>query len=211
MKLAKRSKQAAQYDACDQKKFQARWERKSISKSFLRLWDSASEPQWEPLSPNGENLEQWWIFPAVTGLQKNPSRVHWQEQEVTQEPRQTSKELQASLASVNVSNHDSALTKNLRKNGTNGRVARRKPLLTKRNIKACLAFAKKHSDDPQAFWDNVLWTDGSKVELFERHGSRYIWRKVNNALHNKNIIPNMVVVVWWCRDALLLQDLGNLP
>ncbi len=29
-----------------------------VIKPFLRLWD-ASEPQSEPLSTNGENLEQW--------------------------------------------------------------------------------------------------------------------------------------------------------
>ncbi len=30
-----------------------------VIKPFLRLWDS-SEPRSEPLSTNGENLEQWW-------------------------------------------------------------------------------------------------------------------------------------------------------
>ena len=36
----------------------------------------------------------------------------------------------------------------------------------KRNINASLTFTKKHLNDPQTFWDNVIWTDGSKVELF---------------------------------------------
>ncbi len=37
-------------------------------KAILRFWDS-SEPRSEPLSTNGENLEQWWTFPGVAGLQ----------------------------------------------------------------------------------------------------------------------------------------------
>lgn len=43
-------------------------------------------------------------------------------QEVTKEPRTTSKELQASLASVKVSVHDSTIRQTLGKNGLHGRV-----------------------------------------------------------------------------------------
>ncbi|KAF7650254.1 hypothetical protein LDENG_00128610, partial [Lucifuga dentata] len=51
--------------------------------------------------------------------------------------------------------------------------------------------------DPQDFWENILWTDETKVELF---GS-YIWRKANTAFQKKNIIPTVKhgggsVMVW---------------
>ncbi len=59
-------------------------------------------------------------------------------QEVIKEPRTTSKELQASLASIKVSVHDSTIRKRLGKNGIHGRVPRQKPLLTKKNSKARL-------------------------------------------------------------------------
>ncbi|KAF7664638.1 hypothetical protein LDENG_00170880, partial [Lucifuga dentata] len=105
------------------------------------------------------------------------------------EPRTTSKALQTSLASVKVSVHDSTIRKRLGKNGIHGRVPRRKPLLTKKNTKARLTFAKKHLDDPQDFWENILWTDETKVELF--------------AFQKKNIIPTVKhgggsVMVWGC-------------
>ncbi len=61
-------------------------------------------------------------------------------QEVTKDPTTTSKELQASLASVKVSVHDSTIRKRLGKNGLHGRVPRPKPLLSKKNIKAHLSF-----------------------------------------------------------------------
>ncbi|KAK3574884.1 hypothetical protein QTP86_018348 [Hemibagrus guttatus] len=77
-------------------------------------------------------------------------------QEVTKDPTTTSKELQASLASVKVSVQDSTIRKRLGKNGLHGRVPRRKPLLSKKNIKARLSFARKHLDDPQDFWENTL-------------------------------------------------------
>ncbi len=40
---------------------------KAISKAL-----DSSEPQWEPLSTNGENMEQWWTFPGVAGRPKLP-------------------------------------------------------------------------------------------------------------------------------------------
>ncbi|KAK3519712.1 hypothetical protein QTP70_002677 [Hemibagrus guttatus] len=84
-------------------------------------------------------------------------------QEFTKDPTTTSKELQASLASVKVSVHDSTIRKRLGKNGLHGRVPRRKPLLSKKNIKARLSFARKHLDDPQDFCENTLWTDETKM------------------------------------------------
>uniref|UniRef100_A0A9J7ZRY6 Transposase n=1 Tax=Cyprinus carpio carpio TaxID=630221 RepID=A0A9J7ZRY6_CYPCA len=102
-------------------------------------------------------------------------------QEVTKDPTTTSKELQASLVSVKVSVNDSSIRKRLGKNGLHGRVPRRKPLLSKKNIKARLSFARKHLDDPQDFWKNALWTDETKVELF---GS-------NTTFQKKNIIPTV--------------------
>ncbi|KAK3542023.1 hypothetical protein QTP86_010605 [Hemibagrus guttatus] len=127
-------------------------------------------------------------------------------QEVTKDPTTTSKELQASLASVKVSVHDSTIRKRLGKNGLHGRVPRRKPLLNKKNIKARLSFARKHFDDPQDFWENTLWTDETKIELFGRSVSHYVWRKSNTAFQKKNIIPTVKygggsVMVWGCSAA----------
>ncbi len=84
-------------------------------------------------------------------------------QEDIKEPRTTSKELQASLASIKVSVHVSTIRKRLGKNSIHGRVPRQKPLLTKKNTKARLTFAKKYRDYPQDFWANILWTDATKV------------------------------------------------
>ncbi len=124
-------------------------------------------------------------------------------QEVTKDPTTTSKELQASLASVKVSVHGSTIRKRLGKNCLHGRVPSRKPLLSKKDIKAHLSFARKHLDDPQYFWENTLWTDETKVELFGRCVSHYIWRKSNTAFQKKNIIPTVKygggsVMVWGC-------------
>ncbi|KAK3551068.1 hypothetical protein QTP70_011482 [Hemibagrus guttatus] len=93
--------------------------------------------------------------------------------------------------------------KRLGKNGLRGRVPRRKPLLSKKNIKARLSFARKHLDDPQDFWENTLWTDETKIELFGRSVSHYVRRKSNTTFQKKNIIPTVKygggsVMVWGC-------------
>ncbi len=112
-------------------------------KAFLRLWDS-SEPQSEPLSTNGETVMN---LPRSGRPTKITPRAQWRLiQEVIKEPRTTSKELQASLASIKVSVHESTIRKRLGKNSIHGRVPRQNPLLTKKNTKARLTFAKKYLD-----------------------------------------------------------------
>ncbi|KAK3509481.1 hypothetical protein QTP70_035136 [Hemibagrus guttatus] len=58
-------------------------------------------------------------------------------------------------------------------------------------------------DDPQDFWENTLWTDETKIELFGSSVFHYVWRKSNTAFQKKNIIPTVKygggsVMVWGC-------------
>lgn len=79
-------------------------------------------------------------------------------------------------------------------------------LLTKRNINARL------TNDPQVFWDNVLWPVKSKVEFSVRYGSHYVWPKANTACHNKNIISfkhgGGNVTVWGCFGVWMMACLN---
>ncbi len=159
----------------------------------------------------------WW---TVVNLLKwgRPTKIipraQWRLiQDVIKEPRTTSKELHASLASIKVSVHDSTIRKRLGKNSIHWRVPGQKPLLTKKNTKVRLNFAKKYLDYPQDFWANILWTDETKVELFGRCVFRYILHKTNTVFHKKNIIQqsSMVVVMWWSGGALQLQELDIFP
>lgn len=40
-------------------------------------------------------------------------------------------------------------------------------------------------DDPQDFWENILWTDKTKVELLGRSESCYIQCKTNSILYTE--------------------------
>ena len=72
-----------------------------------------------------------------------------------------------------------------------------------KNTKACLTFAKHHLDYPRDYKGNILWTNETRVELFGRCASCYIWCKTNTAFREKNIIPivkhgDSRVMVWSC-------------
>ncbi|GFV46209.1 transposable element Tc1 transposase [Trichonephila clavipes] len=79
----------------------------------------------------------------------------------------------------------------LRKAGYNGRVARKKPLIGKRNRVKRLKFAKEHILKPQQFWNEVIFSDESKFNIFGSDGRRMVWRKPNTSHHPKHTIPTV--------------------
>uniref|UniRef100_A0AAZ3PS66 Transposase Tc1-like domain-containing protein n=1 Tax=Oncorhynchus tshawytscha TaxID=74940 RepID=A0AAZ3PS66_ONCTS len=65
----------------------------------------------------------------------------------------------------------------LHQSGLYGRVANRKPLLSKRHITACLEIAKRHLKDSPITRNKILWSDKTKIELFVLNAKLYVWRK----------------------------------
>ena len=65
----------------------------------------------------------------------------------------------------------------LHQSGLYGRVARRKPLRSKRHMKARLEFDKRHLKNSQTMRNNILWSDETKIELFGIAAKRHVWRK----------------------------------
>ena len=102
--------------------------------------------------------------------------------EIAKNPRVTSQTLQASVSMLNVEIHDSTIGKRLNKYGLFGRVARGMCLLSKKNKAAWLMFAKMHLDKPQDFWNNVLWTDKTGVEMFGHNAHCHVWRTVKHSM-----------------------------
>ena len=67
-----------------------------------------------------------------------------------------------------------------------GRRPRRTPL-TQRHKKARLEFAKRK---PKSFWENVMWTQETKVELFGKAHYCTVHRKWNEAFKEKNMVKH---------------------
>ncbi|GBL99321.1 hypothetical protein AVEN_165782-1, partial [Araneus ventricosus] len=79
----------------------------------------------------------------------------------------------------------------LKKHNYHGRVPRRKPYISKTNLKARLAFAKMYVKQPTEFWKNVIFVDESKCNIFGSDGKQKVWHTPNTALHIKNLRPTV--------------------
>ena len=55
------------------------------------------------------------------------------------------------------------------KNRQKSLIPKKNPLLLKRHRDARLKFARQHKEKENSFWERVLWTDETKIELFGRN------------------------------------------
>ena len=122
---------------------------------------------------------------------------------VNKNPRVTTKELQNDLKSAGVSVSVTTIRRKLHTEGFHARTPRRTPLLTVKHKKPRLQYANNYIEKPKKFWDSVLWTDETKLELFGHMDQRYIWRKKNEAYAEKNTIPTVKhgggsLMFWGC-------------
>ena len=75
--------------------------------------------------------------------------------------------------------------------GLFGRVARKKPYVNKVNRGKRIAFAKTYREKPPGFWNNVLWSDESKFNLFGSDGKVMIWRMPKEEFDPKCTVPTV--------------------
>jgi hypothetical protein len=97
--------------------------------------------------------------------------------EVIKNPMVTLTGLQSSSVEMGEPSRRTTNSAALHQSGLYGRVARRKPLLSKRHMTAHLEFAKRHLKDSQTMRNKILWSDETKIELFGLNAKRHLWRK----------------------------------
>ncbi len=98
------------------------------------------------------------------------------------------------------------ISNTLRRQGLKSCSARRVPLLKPVHVQARLKFAREHLDDPEEDWENVIWSDETKIELFGKNSTCRVWRRKNAELHPKNAIPTVKhgggnIMLWGCFSA----------
>ncbi|GFX82075.1 transposable element Tcb1 transposase [Trichonephila clavipes] len=82
----------------------------------------------------------------------------------------------------------------------------------KANRQDRLAFAKMYVRQPTEYWENVVFVDESKYNIFQSYCKQSVWRKSNTAMHVKNLRPTVKhergnLIVWGCMAS---SGFGNL-
>jgi transposase len=116
---------------------------------------------------------------------------------------QAQKELQEN-AGVQVSTQ--TVRRALRRNGLKARVKHKKPLLGKRHRQMRLRFAQKYKNWEVNDWNQVIWSDETKINLFGCDGKEYCWKKDGEQLQAHHVSPTVKygggsVMVWGCMTA----------
>uniref|UniRef100_A0AAQ4QMX9 Transposase Tc1-like domain-containing protein n=1 Tax=Gasterosteus aculeatus aculeatus TaxID=481459 RepID=A0AAQ4QMX9_GASAC len=126
--------------------------------------------------------------------------------EVTRNPMVTLTKLQRCFMKRGEPSRRTTISAALHKSGLFVRVARRKPLLSKKHMTARLEFAKKHPNDCQTMRNKILGSDETKIELLPLNAKRHVWRKPGTAHHLANTIPTVKqgggsIMLWGCFSA----------
>lgn len=66
-----------------------------------------------------------------------------------------------------------------------------------------LIFAKAYLDKPQSLWENALWIDKTKTELFGNAYQQFVYKRRNEAYTEKNSLPTVKhggrsIMSWGC-------------
>ena len=148
------------------------------------------------------------------GLEKMPSRVGWPSitterdnhhlnQILNKKKKTHLKELcENFILSTSTNISPVTLRRHLHNNNIFGRVGAKKPFVNAVNKIKRLNWAKTKKDWITE-WENIIWSDESKFEVFGGDGKKYIWRNSQEKYNPECLVPTFKskrqsVMVWDC-------------
>ncbi|KAK3510793.1 hypothetical protein QTP70_022707 [Hemibagrus guttatus] len=161
----------------------------------------------------GAIIRKWKTYKTTDNLPRSgaprkisPRGVKMITRTVSKNPRTTRGDLVNDLQRAGTKVRKATISNTLRHQGLKSCSARRVPLLKPVHVRARLKFARGHLDDPEEDWENVIWSDETKIELFGKNSTCRVWRRKNAELHPKNTIPTVKhgglnIMLWGCFSA----------
>jgi transposase len=112
----------------------------------------------------------------------------------------------------NINVHPNTVKRSLKKMGFRARSPRKVPLITKINKVKRVELAKKFLLRPKTFWNNVIWSDETKINLVRSDGKFYVWRMAGEEFSEGCTVKTVkhgggIVMFWGCMSA---NGVGNL-
>ncbi len=125
---------------------------------------------------------------------------------VKKTPFTTVGQIKNTLQEVGVCVSKSTIKRRLHQSEYRGFTTRCKPLVSLKNRKARLEFAKRPLKKPSQFWNNILWTDETKINLYQSDEKRRVWRRKGTAHDPKHTSSSVKhgggsVMAWACMAA----------
>lgn len=116
---------------------------------------------------------------------------------------EVSRKLKADL-SINIC--DNTVRNALREAGLGAIKKTPKPKLSPKNIKARLAFAKRHQDWTVSDWKRIIWSDETKINRFGSDGCSWCWIRDGQSKQPQHIEQTVKhgggsVMIWGCLTA----------
>lgn len=108
------------------------------------------------------------------------------------DPRKTAARVSQELRIENLADISrSTVSRRLKVVGLIGRIGAKKPLISAKNKKARLDFAKKYQHWTASDWRKVFFSDESKFQLFGSDGRKYVRRPIGTRFDVRYQIPTM--------------------
>ena len=123
--------------------------------------------------------------------------------EVNIDPIVVLKDVAKSLDGMGISASTHTIQHYLNRNSLYGKQPQRTPCHKPYHIVASFNLAKTFLDKENCFWEQVLWSDETKIELFRHNDVQKIWRMKGEAFLPKNTVPTLKhggssMMFWGC-------------
>ena len=121
----------------------------------------------------------------------NERTSRWISRNVQINPFITRSEIKTDLvgAGINVSKDTISIAQY--RTGFHSGSPRKVSILKTKHVKDRLKFVETYEKKGMQFWEKVIWSDETKIELFGGNAATSVWRKYGTAFEKHNTIPTV--------------------